>query len=109
MRYLREGERKLSRRVDLPEEHVPQSVAELVSAEEGMQDGRSVLDPGHSQWSTRLSDDDGVGVGGEDRFDERVARAGEGDVVSVEALGLPVRVGADDDDGDCGQSVEISF
>jgi hypothetical protein len=104
----REGEGKLARGVDLAEEDVGETVTELVTAEESLDEGRSVLDPGELDGSTGLVDDDGVGVDLEDSSDELVGLSGELGVLAVEALRLPIGVGADDDDGKVGLGGEFN-
>lgn len=71
-------------------------------------DGSGVLNPRHGNGHTRLSNDNGVGVGSEDGLDELVALSRKGDGLAVVSLGLPVRVGSDDDNGEIRLLGELS-
>lgn len=107
LKALAEAEREAAGRVDLAEENVGETVAELVATEKGLDEGRSLVDPREVDRSSGLVDDDRLRVGGEDRLDELVRGSRKLGLLAVKALGLPVRVRADDDDRDVALRGEI--
>lgn len=93
--------RQLRRRVDFAKEYVGDAVAALIAAEKLLHDRAGAGRPGHLDRHTRLVDDDGVGIGSEDRSNKDILRAREAHVIPVIAFRFPFFVGTNDADSHC--------
>ena len=76
--------------------------AELLAAEVAEHDRRDVVRPRQGHGRAGVDDHDRARVRGRDGAHEVVLTAGQIEVLAVVALGLDLRVGADDHDGDVG-------
>lgn len=73
--YLRERHRQTSRRVDLAEQDIGNTVADFVTTVEGLNEGVRLIEPRHSDGHAGLSDNHSVRVGGKDGFHQVVLRS----------------------------------
>ena len=105
-RHLREGggpgRGQAPAGLDRAGEHVGERGAELLAAEVALQHRGDLVGPRQHHGGAGVDDDDRARVRRDDGADEVVLAAGQVEVLAVVALGLDLRVGADDDDRDIG-------
>ncbi len=93
----REGDGQPARRAGVAKEVINQGIGPLFARVPEHHVGAHGAHPWHGDGRAGIDDDDSVGVGGRHPLHQLDLVTGKIEIVTVEALGLPVTVGPDDD------------